>query len=44
MLEQTNLAGSFTLPRTSLTLNRMGYGAMQLEDARGRKFAPAKRR
>src|SRR5579862_5610833 len=30
MLEQTNLAGSFTLPGTSLTLNRMGYGAMQL--------------
>jgi aryl-alcohol dehydrogenase-like predicted oxidoreductase len=30
MLEQTNLAGSFTLPGTSLTLNRTGYGAMQL--------------
>jgi pyridoxine 4-dehydrogenase len=24
------LAGTFTLPNTSLTLNRMGYGAMQL--------------
>jgi pyridoxine 4-dehydrogenase len=23
-------AGSFSLPGTSLTLNRMGYGAMQL--------------
>jgi pyridoxine 4-dehydrogenase len=30
MLEQTDLAGSFTLPATSLKLNRMGYGAMQL--------------
>ena len=50
MLEQTNLAGSFALPGTSLTLNRMGYGAMQLAgpevfgpprdvDAAGRCFA-----
>ena len=30
MIEQTDLAGSFTLPGTSMTLNRMGYGAMQL--------------
>jgi pyridoxine 4-dehydrogenase len=30
MIEQTNLAGSFTLPGTSMTVNRMGYGAMQL--------------
>ncbi len=30
MIQKTDLAGSFTLPRTSLTLNRMGYGAMQL--------------
>ena len=30
MLQQTSLAGSFTLPGTSITLNRMGYGAMQL--------------
>ena len=30
MIEQTDLARSFTLPRTSMTLNRMGYGAMQL--------------
>ena len=30
MLEKTDLAGSFTLPGTSMTLNRMGYGAMQL--------------
>jgi len=26
----TELGGSFTFPRTSMTLNRMGYGAMQL--------------
>lgn len=30
MIEQVDLAGSFTLPGTSMTLNRMGYGAMQL--------------
>jgi len=30
MTKQINLAGSFTLPHTSLTVNRMGYGAMQL--------------
>jgi pyridoxine 4-dehydrogenase len=30
MIEQADLAGSFTLPGTSITLNRMGYGAMQL--------------
>jgi pyridoxine 4-dehydrogenase len=30
MIEQTDLAGSFTLTGTSLTVNRMGYGAMQL--------------
>lgn len=30
MIEQTDLAGSFTLPGTTLTVNRMGYGAMQL--------------
>jgi pyridoxine 4-dehydrogenase len=30
MTKQTNLAGTFTLPGTSMTLNRMGYGAMQL--------------
>jgi pyridoxine 4-dehydrogenase len=30
MLQQAQLAGSFTLPGTSITLNRMGYGAMQL--------------
>lgn len=30
MSEQMNLGGSFTLPNTSMTLKRMGYGAMQL--------------
>lgn len=30
MPKQTNLGGRFTLPNTSLTVNRMGYGAMQL--------------
>jgi pyridoxine 4-dehydrogenase len=30
MIEQKDLAGNFTLPGTSMTLNRMGYGAMQL--------------
>jgi pyridoxine 4-dehydrogenase len=30
MFQQADLAGSFTLPGTSMTLNRMGYGAMQL--------------
>jgi len=30
MIEQSDLAGSFTLLGTSMNLNRMGYGAMQL--------------
>jgi pyridoxine 4-dehydrogenase len=30
MIEQTDLAGSFVLPGTSMRVNRMGYGAMQL--------------
>ena len=30
MTEQTSLGGSFTMPDQSMTLNRMGYGAMQL--------------
>ena len=30
MIEKMSLAGSFTLPGTTLTLNRIGYGAMQL--------------
>ncbi len=30
MKTQINLGGSYTLPSTSITVNRMGYGAMQL--------------
>jgi pyridoxine 4-dehydrogenase len=30
MTQQTELAGSFTFPGTSMSMNRMGYGAMQL--------------
>ena len=30
MTKQMDLGGSFTLPGTSMTMNRMGYGAMQL--------------
>jgi aryl-alcohol dehydrogenase-like predicted oxidoreductase len=30
MTKSTDLGGNFTLPSTSITLNRMGYGAMQL--------------
>ena len=30
MTNQTDHGGSFTLPGTSMTLSRMGYGAMQL--------------
>jgi pyridoxine 4-dehydrogenase len=30
MIEQKDVAGSFTLPGKSMTLNRLGYGAMQL--------------
>src|SRR5881296_3250012 len=30
MTEQTNLGGSFTLAHSSLIVNRIGYGAMQL--------------
>jgi pyridoxine 4-dehydrogenase len=33
MLQQTDLAGSFTLPGTTMTVNRLGYGAMQLAGA-----------
>ena len=38
MIEQIDLAGSFTLPGTSMTLNRMGYGAMQLAGRDGDKM------
>ena len=38
MIEQTEQAGSFTLPGTSMTMNRMGYGAMQLAGRDGNKL------
>src|ERR1700722_3256895 len=38
MAGQTTLAGSFTLPGTSMTVNRMGYGAMQLAGRDGNKL------
>ncbi|HEX3747788.1 MAG TPA: oxidoreductase [Bryobacteraceae bacterium] len=37
MTERTNLGGRFTFPGTSLTVNRMGYGAMQLAGQDGEK-------
>ena len=30
MTNRSDLGGTFTLPSTSITVNRMGYGAMQL--------------
>jgi pyridoxine 4-dehydrogenase len=38
MIEQADLAGSFTLPGTAMTVNRMGYGAMQLAGRDGNKL------
>ncbi|MGA9355366.1 MAG: aldo/keto reductase family oxidoreductase [Terriglobales bacterium] len=38
MTAQTDLAGTFTLPGTSLIVNRMGYGAMQLAGRDGKKL------
>lgn len=38
MNQLTPLAGTFTLPGTSLTVNRMGYGAMQLAGRDGDKL------
>jgi pyridoxine 4-dehydrogenase len=38
MIEQVSLADRFTLPRTSMNLNRMGYGAMQLAGRDGNKL------
>ena len=37
MPQKANLAGTFTLPGTSLTVRRMGYGAMQLAGRDGDK-------
>ncbi len=38
MTGQTMLGGSFTLPATSIALNRIGYGAMQLAGRDGNKL------
>jgi pyridoxine 4-dehydrogenase len=38
MVQQLSRAGSFTLPGTSLRVNRMGYGAMQLAGRDGNKL------
>src|SRR5580692_12148495 len=38
MTKQIDLAGSFTLPGTSMSVNRMGYGAMQLAGRDGNKL------
>jgi pyridoxine 4-dehydrogenase len=37
VLQNENLAGRFTLPGKSLSVNRMGYGAMQLAGSDGNK-------
>jgi pyridoxine 4-dehydrogenase len=38
MIKQIDRAGSYTLPSTSMTVNRMGYGAMQLAGRDGNKL------
>jgi hypothetical protein len=38
MIGQIDLAGNFTLPGTSMAVNRMGYGAMQLAGRDGDKL------
>ncbi len=38
MTEASNLGGAFTFPNTSITINRMGYGAMQLAGREGNKM------
>jgi pyridoxine 4-dehydrogenase len=38
MIGQINFAGSFTLPGSAKTVNRMGYGAMQLAGRDGNKL------
>ena len=38
MIKQLEFAGGFALPGTSMTMNRMGYGAMQLAGREGNKL------
>jgi hypothetical protein len=46
MIKQTDLAGTFLLPGTSMTVNRMGFGAMQLAgpEVWGTQFLPTARK
>ena len=37
MTPQSNLGGTFTFPNTRVTVNRMGFGAMQLAGREGKK-------
>lgn len=39
MTKQPDIGGTFTFPNTSLTIKRMGYGAMQLAGRDGNKMA-----
>jgi len=38
MTENLDLGGTFMLPNTSMTVNRMGFGAMQLAGRDGEKL------
>lgn len=38
MMNRSDLGGTFTLPGTSITINRMGFGAMQLAGRDGDKL------
>jgi pyridoxine 4-dehydrogenase len=38
MTKQLNLGGTFSFPNTSMTVNRLGYGAMQLAGRDGNKL------
>jgi pyridoxine 4-dehydrogenase len=38
MTKQLNLGGTFSFPNTSMTVNRLGYGAMQLAGRDGKKM------
>jgi pyridoxine 4-dehydrogenase len=38
MTAQSNLGGTFTFPNTSISVNRMGYGAMRLAGQDGKKM------
>jgi hypothetical protein len=46
VITQTNLVGGFTFANTAITVNRMGYGAMQLAGSAsvGTTARPGRRR